>query len=140
MGSGYVMLVVFCVAAGVTTFAIPIILCLSKRFSLYAPITQRSVHTKPLSQLGGVGIFAGFVLAIAISWLFTETSELVRDEYENMRLILLLVGAVMLWVVCLLDDLWDLPASFRLVWQFVCALVAVGPYLWEQQLYGPNDQ
>ncbi len=141
MGVGSVMLIVFGSAVVTTAALTPWIRSLSLRRGLYDPIDPRKLHTRPMSRLGGVAIFAGFSLALLLSFLLTRGSYgLVRDSYENLRLVLLLVGATMLWVVSLLDDVYDLPALPRLIWQFICALVAVGPYLWEQTLHQPADQ
>lgn len=140
------MLLVFGAAAGTTALLTPLVQRLSLRYGLLVPPHPRKVHTRPISQLGGVAIFAGFVVALLLSLLLTGSSGLlarggfVRDRYELLRLALLLSGATMLWVVSLIDDLRDLPALPRLIWQFICALVAVGPYLWQQQLYGPANQ
>jgi len=135
------MVAVFGIAASVTAVLTPLVRYGSIRFGIFAPMGERKLHTRPISQLGGIAIFVGFVVALVASWVFTGSgSSMPRDEYELLRLMLLLVGATMLWVVSLIDDIWDLPAAPRLAWQFLCALVAVGPYLWEQQLYGSDDQ
>lgn len=146
MGSAGAMLIVFAVATGTTALLTPLIRRLSLRYGLLVPPHPRKLHSLPMSQLGGVALFAGFVAALLVSLLLTTPgsplvqSNLLRDRYELLRLALLLTGATMLWVVSLIDDLYDLPALPRLIWQFVCALVAVGPYLWEQRLYGPDNQ
>ena len=139
------LLVVFGVAAGVTAALTPLVRRLSLRYGLLVPPHPRKLHAQPMSQLGGIAIFVGFAAALLASLLLTNGgglfgSTLVRDRYELLRLALLLVGATMLWIVSLIDDLYDLPALPRLIWQFICALVAVGPYLWQQQLYGPDHQ
>jgi UDP-GlcNAc:undecaprenyl-phosphate/decaprenyl-phosphate GlcNAc-1-phosphate transferase len=136
-----VMALVFGVAALTTAIFTPLLRALSIRFGIYAPINARTIHQQPISQLGGVAIFAGFAVALLLSLLLTNVlGWLPRDSFELLRVALLLLGAAMLWIVSLLDDLWDLPALPRLIWQFVCALVAVGPYLWDQTLYQPDNQ
>jgi UDP-GlcNAc:undecaprenyl-phosphate/decaprenyl-phosphate GlcNAc-1-phosphate transferase len=137
---GVIMLLVFSVAALTTAALTPLVRRLSLRFGWLVPPDPRKIHTRPMSQLGGVAIFGGFCAAMLVSIALTRDGPLVRDSYENLRVGLLLVGATMLWVVSLIDDLRDLPALPRLVWQVLCALVAVGPYLWEQTLYPPGDQ
>lgn len=134
------MAIVLGVAAISTALLTPLVRGLADRFRLYAPTNERTIHTRPIAQLGGVAIFVGFVAALLVSLPLTQAGPLVRDEYELLRIWLLLTGATMLWAVSLLDDLYDLPALPRLIWQIICALVAVGPYLWEQMLYGPTDQ
>lgn len=141
MDRSTIMLLIFGVATLVTAAVTPVIRRLSFKWGVLVPPDPRKVHTKPMSQLGGVALYAGFAAAMLLSLALTRAgSVLVRDQYELLRVGLLLVGATMLWVVSLLDDLYDLPAAPRLIWQFVCALVAVGPYLWQQQLYGGDNQ
>lgn len=136
-----VMILVFTIAAGTTALLTPIVRALSLRWGVLVPPHPRKLHSRPMSQLGGVAIYAGFVAALLASWGLTGAqSGLIRDSYENLRLLLLLLGATMLWIVSLLDDLYDLPAMPRLIWQFICALVAVGPYLWERTLHQPGNQ
>lgn len=138
------MLVVFGVAVATTAALTPLVRRVSLRYGLLVPPHPRKVHTQPMSQLGGVALFGGFAVALLVSLAFTGgvwgDTSFVRNNYELLRLALLLTGATMLWIVSLIDDLRDLPALPRLIWQFVCALVAVGPYLWEQQLFGPDNQ
>jgi UDP-GlcNAc:undecaprenyl-phosphate GlcNAc-1-phosphate transferase len=135
------MAVVFGVAAGTTALLTPLVRWLSIRAGLYAVPTPRKIHVHPIPQLGGAAIFIGFVAAMLVSFLFTGAEgPLTRDYFENLRLVLMLVGATLLWIVSLIDDIKELPALPRLIWQFFCALIAVGPYLWEQQLHGPTEQ
>jgi UDP-GlcNAc:undecaprenyl-phosphate/decaprenyl-phosphate GlcNAc-1-phosphate transferase len=137
---GATIVIVLLTAAATTALLTPLVRALAERRGLWTPANARTIHTRPVSQLGGVAIFAGFVAAMLVSLPVTQAGPLVRDQFELLRIGLLLLGAAMLWVVSLLDDLYDLPALPRLIWQIICALVAVGPYLWEQQLYGPTDQ
>lgn len=135
-----IMLGVPLVAMVLTALLTPLVAALAARRGLFAPTNERTIHTRPVAQLGGIAIFVGFVTAMLLSLPLTRHGALVRDSYEVLRIWLLLTGATMLWIVALLDDLFDLPAWPRLIWQIICALVAVGPYLWEQRLYGPADQ
>jgi UDP-N-acetylmuramyl pentapeptide phosphotransferase/UDP-N-acetylglucosamine-1-phosphate transferase len=135
------MAIVFGMAALTTALLTPIVRAVSIRFDLYVPIDPRKLHTTPMSQLGGIAIFLGFVVAIGLSFVLTNRlGWLPRDRFESLRLLLLLIGATMLWIVSLIDDLWDLPALPRLIWQFLCAFVAIGPYLWDHELRQPDNQ
>lgn len=136
-----IMVVVFITAAGTTALLTPLVRRWCINTGLYAPPSERKIHTRPIPQLGGVAIFTGFVVAMLVSFVFTSIGHrLPRDHFENLRLVLMLVGAALLWIVSLIDDIRELPALPRLVWQFCCALIAVGPYLWEQQLHGASEQ
>lgn len=134
------MALVFCTALGVTALLTPLVRRWSLRRGIVVPPHPRKLHTRPMSQLGGVAIFLGFLAAMLLSlWLTRPGTPVPRDSYELLRVGLLLTGSAMLWVVSLIDDVWDLPALPRLIWQCICALVAIGPYLWDHRLY-PTDQ
>jgi len=136
-----IMLLVFGVALSTTALLTPLVRWLSLRRGIVVAPHPRKLHARPMSQLGGVAIFAGFAAAMLLSLLLTGPgSAVARDSFERLRIGLLLLGSLGIWAVALYDDVHDLPALPRLVWQIACALVAVGPYLWDQQLYEPGDQ
>lgn len=45
-------------------YAIPIIITVANRKQLYDIPDERKIHTKPISSLGGLGIFVGFMMGI----------------------------------------------------------------------------
>ncbi|MBK5271393.1 MAG: undecaprenyl/decaprenyl-phosphate alpha-N-acetylglucosaminyl 1-phosphate transferase, partial [Bacteroidia bacterium] len=51
----------------ITFLAIPVILQIAERKKLYDIPDQRKVHLRPVTSLGGVGIFGGFLLAALLS-------------------------------------------------------------------------
>jgi UDP-N-acetylmuramyl pentapeptide phosphotransferase/UDP-N-acetylglucosamine-1-phosphate transferase len=80
-------------------------------------------------------MIAGFAAALLLSFALGRLDPgLERSRYEYLRLGLLLTGASIVAIVSLIDDLRDLPAMWRLGVHIAAALVAVGPYLWEQSL------
>lgn len=96
----------------------------------------RRVHRLPTPRLGGTAIFAGFMLALAASiFLARDVPQMKRFPIEAFRLGLLAVGATLIWLVMTIDDLKKLSARLRLAVQIGAALIAVGPYLWEQTLH-----
>lgn len=136
-----IMLVVFGAAVLTTALLTPVVRAFSVRRGIVVAPHPRKLHVRPMSQLGGVAIFAGFAVAMLLSFVVTGAgSSIVRDRFELLRIGLLLLGALGIWAVALYDDIHDLPALPRLVWQVLCALVAVGPYVWDHRLYQPGDQ
>lgn len=73
----------------------------------------RRIHQKPTAQAGGLAIYVGFWAAILI---------LVRPLPDG--IIGMLVGSLVLLVICLVDDIKNLPAVPRLFGQFAVALIA----------------
>jgi len=73
----------------------------------------RKVHKQPVAYLGGVAIFAGFVLPVLAMLPMTR------------HLAALLLGCVILVAVGVVDDVRGLSPVVKLGWQFVAAGVAL---------------
>jgi UDP-N-acetylmuramyl pentapeptide phosphotransferase/UDP-N-acetylglucosamine-1-phosphate transferase len=128
--------ITFLAAACVTALLVPPLTRLSKREGWVAVPGPRHVHHEPTATVGGLAMIAGFVAALLLSFALERLDPaLRRSSFEYLRLGLLLVGLSIVAIVSLIDDLRDLPALPRLGVHLVAALVAVGPYLWDQQLY-----
>jgi UDP-GlcNAc:undecaprenyl-phosphate GlcNAc-1-phosphate transferase len=126
----------FAIAAGVTALLTPPLIRLSHREGWVAKPGPRHVHRTPTPTVGGLAMIAGFAAALLASFAMGGLDPaLRRSPFEYLRLGLLLAGASIVAIVSLLDDLRDLPALPRLAVHLVAALVAVGPYLWDQTLY-----
>lgn len=91
---------------------------LSLRFKLYPGIRERDVHTTPTPRLGGVAMFLGIAAAIAVSaanpffaimWVPPQTMWAV------------LGAALLIAVIGVIDDLWDLDWMIKLGAQFLAA-------------------
>lgn len=125
----------FFVAFAVTALLTPPLIRLSLREGWVAVPGPRHVHRKPTPTVGGVAMIAGFAAALLLSFALERLDPaLRRSPFEHLRLGLLLAGMSLVAIVSLIDDLRDLPALPRLAVHIVAALVAVGPYLWEQTL------
>ncbi|HEX2978534.1 MAG TPA: MraY family glycosyltransferase [Candidatus Babeliales bacterium] len=78
-------------------------------------------HEKPIPYLGGVAVYVGFILSLALTL-----------SFDN-RLIFLIVGATLLLFIGLIDDLINLKPYQKFAGQFIAAfcLVRSGLYLKE---------
>jgi len=76
------------------------------------PTSPRKIHTRPIPYLGGVAIYAAFLVATAI---FTQLSR---------EVVAMLLGGGILMIVGAIDDKRDLSPRLRLLVQFGCALLA----------------
>ena len=77
------------------------------------PKDGRRMHDHPIPRMGGLAIFLGFLLSVL---LFLELDSQMRG---------MLLGAVIIVVLGIFDDIYSLRAMFKLVVQIVAALVAV---------------
>ena len=72
---------------------------------------ERRMHTRPIPRMGGLAIFLGFLLATLV--FLPMTPQLRR----------ILLGAVIVVVLGIFDDIYDLPAKFKLIVQIIAALI-----------------
>ncbi len=77
------------------------------------PTDERRMHRRPIPRMGGLAIFLGFLLSTI---LFAELTTPVRG---------MLLGAVIIVVLGIFDDIYNLSAKFKFVVQIIAALVAV---------------
>lgn len=106
------------IAAVVTFFATWATLRISHRYKLYPQIRARDVHTRPTPRLGGVAMFAGFLVAVGAAGLFGWFRSVFADPIH----IVAIVGAAFLiTLIGFLDDLYDLDWTLKLAGQFVVA-------------------
>ncbi|GAT72772.1 glycosyltransferase family 4 protein [Microbacterium hydrocarbonoxydans] len=100
------------------------VLRLSLRFKLYPTIRERDVHTRPTPRLGGVAIFLGIAAAIGYSALnpFFATMWMPPQTMWS-----ILAASLLIAIVGVVDDLWDLDWMIKLGAQFLAAgIITVG--------------
>lgn len=54
-------------AFGITFYAIPVIINVAEAKHLFDVPDERKIHKKPIPSLGGLGIFAGFIMAMLVT-------------------------------------------------------------------------
>ena len=96
-----------------------VIFLAAKTGAMDAP-DARKVHKKPIPRIGGLGIYAAFMVSII-------TVLGVADFTEDVRhgLIGLLVSGTIIVVIGLIDDYRNLPAKVKLLGQILAACVLV---------------
>ncbi|OUE23180.1 Decaprenyl-phosphate N-acetylglucosaminephosphotransferase [Clavibacter michiganensis] len=106
------------VSAVITLVLSMVVMKLGYRFKLYPAIRDRDVHTRPTPRLGGVAMFAGILVAFAVasqvSWF-----GLVFDRPGPV--IAILGAALMIVVIGVLDDVYDLDWMIKLAGQILAA-------------------
>jgi len=90
------------------------------------PKDNRRMHKKPIATIGGLAIFIGFLISVL---LFVDISR----EMQG-----ILLGAVILVILGVLDDIMDLPAKLKFVVQIVAAGIAVAHGCVIETLSNPN--
>lgn len=91
----------------------PIVIAVSKKLDIVDRPNFRKIHTKPISLLGGSVILISFFIGI---WL----GHPIENEIKP-----LLLGALVIYLIGLIDDIYDLKPILKLLGQILAALVVV---------------
>jgi len=106
-------IVAFTIALAVAYFATPRVKDFAIKVGALDAPDDRKVHTKPIPRMGGLAIYAAFVLAVLASM------------YVSREVMGLLVGGTVILIVGIIDDLKPLPARVKLLGQIIAAAVLV---------------
>lgn len=129
MSNALIAAIVFATGAIVAYLAIPPLLRLAERFSLYDLPEARRVHTIPIPRIGGLAIYIGFLLAITLSFIL----PVVRFAEEIERILLMVVAATVVVAVMFYDDVFGVPPLPKLLFQIGAAGIVVFPRLRDAQ-------
>ena len=104
---------VVCAALVSYTTTPPVRLLAFRIGAIDIPTDARRMHKKPIPRIGGLAIFAGFLIS---SLVFCELSS---------QLFAIWIGGAILVILGILDDIFRLPALIKLVVQLIVAGIAV---------------
>lgn len=90
------------------------------------PKDDRRMHNIPIARIGGLAIFFGLIVGVL---LFVDISKEMRG---------ILFGSVIIVVMAMIDDLFDLKAWIKLIIQIIAALVAVSSGVVIEVVSNPN--
>jgi UDP-N-acetylmuramyl pentapeptide phosphotransferase/UDP-N-acetylglucosamine-1-phosphate transferase len=110
----------FGMAALGTTLIVPLVRRAGLRLGLTDQPDARKQHTKPMVRLGGVGIVAGFVLALLLIWALGGFVQLPPER--DALIWTTLAGSLCFFLIGLADDLFALPPLPRLALQLGVAM------------------
>jgi len=99
-----------------------LVLRLSLRYRLYPKIRERDVHTRPTPRLGGVAMFFGIAIAVAVASQIPQLSLVFSDERKVWSI---LGAAFVIVVIGVIDDIFDLDWLTKLAGQFIAAGILV---------------
>lgn len=129
------MLLPIVTALAVNVALTPLIIHLAHRNRWYDERNHRKIHIEDTPRIGGIGIFAGFVAAMAVTVVLAGYAPFPSPgteagEYGRIALYLLplVVGMTSIHLLGLVDDFKNLRAVVKLLLQIVAAaIVTVGP-------------
>ncbi|MCU1571600.1 MAG: rfeA [Naasia sp.] len=112
-------------AAAVVTFGLSfLVLKLGLRFRLHPPIRERDVHTRPTPRLGGIAMFGGVTIALAIA---SQIPFFRLVFAEPGKIWAIVLAALIIVLIGVADDLLDLDWMIKLAGQ----ILAGGVLAWQ---------
>lgn len=117
------MRLIYYVLAGVLsagiTFGLSIVIWkLSMRYRLFPKIRERDVHTRPTPRLGGIAMFIGIAVTVAVASQFSQFHLV----FARPGPVLAIFGAAFIIVLIgVADDIWDLDWMTKLAGQIIAA-------------------
>jgi UDP-GlcNAc:undecaprenyl-phosphate/decaprenyl-phosphate GlcNAc-1-phosphate transferase len=103
------------VVSGVISFGLtPVVIRTAHATGILDVPASRKVHSAPTPLLGGLAIYVAFTLAI------------LANSILDRQVVAILLGATLLVVVGILDDIVELPAAIKLLAQLVAVAIVIG--------------
>lgn len=97
-------------------FLVPMVISYSKKEGLVDVPNERKIHTKPISRIGGVAIWASTIL--------TFLCLVLMSYYPSGNLVSgILLGSSLMFLLGLIDDVYGLGAKFKLLIQVSIATI-----------------
>ena len=105
----YIFLFAFLGAGALT----PLMVHLSHQWGLVDQPSERKIHLHPTPRLGGLAVYLGFLGSVLLNSILPDW------------MIATLAAGSLLLIVGIIDDVWELPASSKLVAQLVAAGIVI---------------
>lgn len=97
----------------ISLLLVPVAKRIGFSLNIYAVENERTVHHGRIVRIGGLAIFLAFMMASAV---YVDADSTWNGIF---------IGGTIVFLVGLVDDIFDLPAIVKLVFQILAALVAV---------------
>jgi UDP-GlcNAc:undecaprenyl-phosphate GlcNAc-1-phosphate transferase len=117
-----IYLVTFLLAFLTTCFATPIVKKLAIKIKAVDIPNGRKIHTLPIPRLGGVAIWAGFIVSVGLTYLLGAFWGIDLNPKVGLGITL---GGTLLIAVGMWDDIRALRPLTKLCWQIAAALILV---------------
>ena len=114
-----VYLFIVLVAACATYLFTPIVRHLAIRLGAVGEVRKRDVHTIPTPRMGGLAMLCGFLTAM----LFASRLDFLQGVFrQNHQAWIVMAGAILICLLGIADDVWDLDWMLKLAGQLLIAV------------------
>ena len=118
--AGYLFIGV--IAALVTFIATPFVVKLATRMNWVVEPDERRVHKVPTPDVGGIAMFLGFIVALAIAWKMGRFSPVFDNNSEPLGVLL---AAIVIFATGLIDDIREISSPAKVTGTVIAGLVLV---------------
>ena len=114
-----IYLLIAAIAGGVTWLVTPLIRHVAIEIGAVGEVRARDVHTIPTPRMGGLGMLIGFAVATVFASRLPFLSGLFNGNYQMW---VILAGGIMISLLGMADDLWDLDWMLKLAGQLLISV------------------
>ncbi|NQU16688.1 MAG: undecaprenyl/decaprenyl-phosphate alpha-N-acetylglucosaminyl 1-phosphate transferase [Candidatus Saganbacteria bacterium] len=116
----YLFPISFAVALLITILVTPLAEKLAFKIGAVDTPNERKIHSQIIPRFGGIAIFSGFLTALLVGLLI---AYYIGMDFQINSIIGIVLGASLILVVGILDDIHSLKASTKFFWQIIAALI-----------------
>ena len=99
----------------------PFVISMCKKYGLVdVPKDSRRVHSKPMPSCGGIAIFTSSMVALLFYYLVTKD---VPSIAFNIQFVGYLIGAILIFAMGIIDDIFSLRAKYKFIFELASILV-----------------
>jgi len=116
------IVITFIVSFAVGLASIPVVVNLCKRYNLYDQPNSRKVHKVAIPRLGGIVFMPSMLIGMAAG--FGVLNYVDGKELQlTVSLFAMIIGAILIYLIGILDDFKGMKATHKFVIQFVASSV-----------------
>ncbi|MFC1571499.1 glycosyltransferase family 4 protein [Candidatus Margulisiibacteriota bacterium] len=117
-----VYLLTFFLAVAVTYLLTPVVSNFACKIKAVDIPNDRKVHAFPIPRLGGLAIYAGFLVAVLVALAYANASGMKL----NLQMIYgILLGGTLLVLVGAVDDIRGLRPTTKFIWQIIATFIII---------------
>ncbi|MCI5179664.1 MAG: undecaprenyl/decaprenyl-phosphate alpha-N-acetylglucosaminyl 1-phosphate transferase [Candidatus Electrothrix sp. AW3_4] len=116
------VLFIFIVASLASLTLTPVVRQLALHFDLTDKPSARKMHSGKIPRIGGVALFGSFFLPFLLLFLFNQYSPVTEDFFSDNSPFCFVTGALLIFLLGLLDDIRELSFLLKIFGQLLIAL------------------
>jgi UDP-GlcNAc:undecaprenyl-phosphate/decaprenyl-phosphate GlcNAc-1-phosphate transferase len=137
MSTAAAFIVVFVLAFSITLILTPLASALGRRWNIvarYGGRRQSEGDQRRVSKLGGLALFGGFMVTVLVA----QALPVPRlDPYEVVRLAGLVIGGTLMFIIGLLDDVFEFSSRTLFLGEYAAAAIAIAFQIFIETLNNP---